>query len=462
VITVAGVPLALALSTAAGVAVVAAALGRATSAHEWLGRLVLGACVGLGGTSLLAFAWLFAVGGTRTGYAITDGLLCCVVVAACLGFERTRAALIPPRWNRAELVPLAALLVAAGFAAWQFVAANRLLPHGEWDAWAIWNFRARGIYRAGPDWRSAFDEKLVATSHPLLLSLSIVRLWAYGGESTLAPSVVAGLFTIGGPFVLAGLVTRVATVVAGTTAGLLLLGAANYQLQGPHQFADIPLAMFLAAGLGVLTVVDREPSARSATTAAILGGGLLGFAGWTKTDAIPGAVVAALVFAAVAARKGRGATMGRGIAIGAAAPALAWAIQHVVLSRELHAVLLPGQKHVAAKLIDPDRWLGTLAWFFEHAPGRDVWLPLVALGLAVLLGVRFRALLQSQALWCVAAMCLVAVLVFVLTPWDLSFHLLTAGDRVLFQPWPALLFALFASARPGPEGAPVPAVDPAA
>ncbi|HEY3038658.1 MAG TPA: hypothetical protein VGJ66_07965, partial [Pyrinomonadaceae bacterium] len=51
-------------------------------------------------------------------------------------------------------------------------------PHGEWDAWAIWNMRARFIFRAGPFWRDAFSYVIDRSrpDYPILIPASIAGI----------------------------------------------------------------------------------------------------------------------------------------------------------------------------------------------------------------------------------------------------------------------------------------------
>ena len=82
------------------------------------------------------------------------------------------------------------LIATAATAAASFVSASAVYPHGEWDAWAQWNLRARFFARGLADgaWRDAFAPVL-AWSHPdypPLVPSSIARLWIYAGRETVA------------------------------------------------------------------------------------------------------------------------------------------------------------------------------------------------------------------------------------------------------------------------------------
>jgi hypothetical protein len=258
---------------------------------------------------------------------------------------------------------------------------------------------------------------------------------------------MAGIFTLGSPLIVAGLVTGISGSVAGTTSGFLLLGTAGYQWWGAQQYADVPLASLLAAAVGVLVLAGSRAGTGSRALL-VLSGLLLGLAGWTKTDGVVAAgVVVTVLLVAEMMRGGRAAALAAiaPVAAGATFPALAWIVQHVILAPELAPVLTQGQNALGAKFLDPGRWSTVLGWLFDKAPGRDIWLPVLVVGIALLQGLQPKRLVRSLALWCAGLMYLVDILIFVSTPLDLGFHLLTAGDRLLLHPWPLFVLAVFAA-----------------
>jgi hypothetical protein len=100
---------------------------------------------------------------------------------------RDRAAPPPPHLGglRWLCIGLAALvLVAALLDLGALLAMQARKPHGTFDAFGIWNARARFLARAGSDWGRAF--LVDARSHPdypLLQPLTVARFWAcLGGE----------------------------------------------------------------------------------------------------------------------------------------------------------------------------------------------------------------------------------------------------------------------------------------
>src|SRR5262249_48044102 len=94
-------------------------------------------------------------------------------------------------------------ILRAGFAATVLVAlaaviaSLRASPHGDWDAWAIWNQHARFLFRGGDRgaWRAMFAIEWAQPDYPLLMPAAMARTWAYAGQETvLAPAWIALVF----------------------------------------------------------------------------------------------------------------------------------------------------------------------------------------------------------------------------------------------------------------------------
>jgi hypothetical protein len=115
-------------------------------------------------------------------------------------------------------------LVLFALASRSFWLHRSLHPHGEWDAWAMWNLRARAILRAGPGWMSAFSNYWPNVDYPLLLPLTVGRLWAFEhAETTIIPAVVAFTFFVSTVATLTVLVGQTQGWVSGFLSGAVLL-----------------------------------------------------------------------------------------------------------------------------------------------------------------------------------------------------------------------------------------------
>ncbi|HTN53958.1 MAG TPA: hypothetical protein VML50_16245 [Anaeromyxobacter sp.] len=414
-------------------------------------RLAEAILLGLGLSALLAFAWLLAGGRLGGPYAAVDAgafVIAAAGLARAARGVRPAPSSPPDALGRAAQVALALGLVVATAAV---VGGIARLPHGEWDAWAIWNLRARFLLRAGSAWRDAFVPDLAWSrpEYPLLLPLAVARLFAYAGETTAAPQLVAALFTLLAPVALAGAVARRSGPLAGGGAALLLLATPSWIWFGTCQYADVPVASYLLIGFALAGASLEAPEERGR---AAMGGLALGLAGFTKNEGLAGAACAFVVWGLLAWRA-RGARAAlrelSAVGAGAALPALAWATFHLAVSPGIAPALTQSQSaaSLAAKVLDPERWTTILGHAAGVFPGVELWLPAAALALPVLLGLRPRAL-ASVAMLAPALIFLQTIAVFLVTPLPLAWHLSSAMNRVLLHPWPALLLALFGAVPP--------------
>ncbi len=159
------------------------------------------------------------------------------------------------------------LLAAAGAALALLVATEasnaRSAPYGNWDAFAIWNLRAKFLLAPGDLWRNAVSPLLERThpDYPLLLSSFIARTWRLGGViSPAAPLATAFLFAGAVPALLTSLLALSRGLAAGLLALFVLLATTSYIEQIPWQYADIPLSFYLLATFGVVLLGALDPA----------------------------------------------------------------------------------------------------------------------------------------------------------------------------------------------------------
>jgi len=425
-----------------------------------LGRVSVAFLVGVGLSSLTTFLWLVVGGALDPSFVVADSLLfACIGAGSELlnrkGSREPKSSVRMSDSARSQgtaLDTLSASLLALGFALalWSLTDMSWEHLHGGWDAWAFLNQRARFLVRAGHGWKAAFGPDLAwsQVGYPLLLPLSVARAWTYVGETQAVPLVLGIAFTLSAAWVLVAGVATHAGCAAGSVAGLLLLGTPGFIVAGSYQYADVPLASLLVAALAALQ--SAGPARKPATIA--LGGALLGFAGWTKNEGILAGALAVATFWVLVARSAgiRAALRDLGwLAVGAAPSALVWLVFHVRIERSLMPGLPAGYvaPSLRDRILDPNRWAVAFREFSRLSPGMHIGVPCLAIGLAILLGVRSRALVVSIALWTGVGLWIGVAIFFALTPWPLEWHLRTAAERLALQPWPAILLGLFGSTR---------------
>ena len=250
---------------------------------------------GLGAASLTT-TWLVALGvGFGTPFVVADALLWTGLVLAAGWRWRTvggpRSGVpsaggdAAPSLTVLEWLVRGVFCVTAAVALATAIAEYGASPHGQWDAWAIWNQHARFLFRGGDQWTAALAIDWSNPDYPLLVPASVARLWAYAGaELTFAPALIGAAFgaAIVGAVMGALDLRRTRAWIAGT----ILLAPGTFVQQVLSQSADAPLAFFIVATLILLYRERMRSWPRVADAwAPLLAAGLLGgLAAWTKNE----------------------------------------------------------------------------------------------------------------------------------------------------------------------------------
>jgi hypothetical protein len=437
-------------------------------------RLFAGGGLGIGVTSCSYFVCLL-IGITRY-VAVIDLALC--LVFGLITFMRCRKRDLgiqagPPPGKTGAGSPLQNL-IAAVFAvelvAFAISVAVAFLkePHGRWDAWLIWNMHARFLYRGGEAWREAFASGLDWShwDYPLLLPLSIARGWTYtGGEGILFPAAMGFIFTL----LILGLIVAALSLlrsrIQGCLAAMILMGTPFFISMGASQFADIPFAFFVLATVVMLFLMERSPENHSGPL--ILAGIAAGLSAWTKNEGLLFALIVTVSLAGISAYTGgwRVAFKRTGWFLAGALPGLMIVLTFKVLLSPINDVMAGvGVAATSAKLLDWGRYAEIARAFFVTGisftqgvidvrvgmklnPGAvSILLLAVYLGLT---GIRIDE--KDRGCFFQAAAVLVLMLagyffVYVMTPLDLNWHLVTSLNRLFLQLWPSAVFLVFMAA----------------
>jgi hypothetical protein len=167
-----------------------------------------------------------------------------------------------------------------------FAATSRVFPHAGWDAWAIWNIRARFLFRAGPgQLATAFADQLSYShpDYPLLLPLSVSRAWTFFGVDTvLVPIFIAAIFA-GATVAAAALsVGRARTPAHGLLTAAAILASPTFLKWAPSQCADVPLGCYILVSF----LMFARATVRDRALWWFLAGVSAGLAAWTKNEGL--------------------------------------------------------------------------------------------------------------------------------------------------------------------------------
>src|SRR5581483_4531295 len=203
------------------------------------------------------------------------------------GRRRRLAAARPPPPPAAALALLAALLARA----W---VAFSTKPLDDYDAWAIWGMKARALTLLGWADPSLFASRVALPAHPdyplLVPSLEAVAARAMGGFDPRLVHLQFLLLGVAGIAAIHALARERAPRLVVWPLLLALAAAPAFASQLLTAYADVPLALLVAAGtLAAARCLDR-PGPRPAATAALL----LGAAALTKEEGLLFAAAALL------------------------------------------------------------------------------------------------------------------------------------------------------------------------
>jgi len=416
----------------------------------------LGTGLGIGIASCLYFLSLVLFGPSPL---ILAGFGAVVAAIAILRGMSAKSRGIALEWAAGPAAPgylTVLLLLAVVFAVTMFVVHSLENPHGEWDAWSIWNLKARFLFRGGERWKNVLSTQ-IPNSHPdypLLLPSAVAMCWTLArGESIGAPIAVAFLFTLGA----CGLLISSVGILRGKTqalvAGIVLLATSSFIQLGALQYADVPMSFYILATLALLCLQDRFPGDLRFSIAAGL---TAGFAPWTKNEGwlFLAAVLLARLIAIL--RFDRRVVLATQFLRFAAA-----ALPSVALTAFFKLHFAPpndlfGQKasDLAAHAAVFGRWVITLEGFVQmlFLMGGFLLPMVLILGLYWFL-VRFHVEERERTSLATVLVALGLMLagefaIFVVFPPDIIAQLKLSLARVYMQLWPAALLAFFLAANP--------------
>lgn len=338
-------------------------------------------------------------------------------------------------------------------------------PWGDWDAVMIWNNRARFLQRAHELWPLGFTLPVIHPDYPILLPVSVYRLWQYAAdEFALATHVVAMVFLLAAMLILWGTL-RVCRGSVIAWIGLLVFVANPYFLDvASLQLADGPLGIFLMAGWAIIAVAAHQRAVMVDAGSSCGGSEGHRCTGWQCW------VLAGMMFGCMAWIKNEGLLMllATGAGVLMTRWPKAWLKQDwrllaalvsgaiVFISMIIWAKLMlagsndlfrgqPGATTTIEKIMDPARHRMILDGFWQFFKLNDKQWPIVLLLVllpvtgsrpgrwgGVLLGITATIVLTWAGYY----------LVYLTTPHDLQWHLTTSLKRLLMQFWPLLVLGL--------------------
>jgi 4-amino-4-deoxy-L-arabinose transferase-like glycosyltransferase len=318
-------------------------------------------------------------------------------------------------------------------ACFQLIARGINRPYGGFDAWAIWNLKARFIYVG--DWSTflSYDITYSHPDYPLLLPVLVAGGWSVvGSETVVVPIIYTIAFTLGVTAILFFTLQCLGIRFYSWWSTATLLLVPSFVYQGGTQMSDIPLAFFVLATVACLTLYEREARIGWVVLAGLSASAAL----FTKNEGAMIALMIALVYG-VRFRKLSFLLVFGGVILPFAAGLLYYKLAIVPPNGILEGL----DSDTFAKLIDPLRYMTIIRYSFV-VWAQNFFLTLVLLaGLPLSAGAHVKFRLTSPVV--VTVLVLAGYFaIYVVTPLDLVWHIDNSFDRLALHVLPVFLLGV--------------------
>lgn len=428
-------------------------------------KCCLGVGVGFGLFSCFFFIWLLLFGPSSKGLIATEVLFGGCACAVLIYRARIARATPSPELLRAKpsdtkqhWVLLGGFFLMLALAITNLVILALKKPHGDWDAWAIWNMRARFIFKGGPFWRDAFSYVIDRSrpDYPILIPASIAGIWtAIGTDTVVVPAVLAILFTLA----IVGLTVSSLSILRGRSqalfAGLVLLGTPFLITHTASQYADVPLGFFFLATLVLISLQDSLAS--NACDFMLLAGITAALSAWTKNEGLLFVIsIVVARFVCIVPVKGARFYFRQMLSFGAGLTPILLIILYfkVNFAPPNYLIALQGSSDIVVKLLDSSRYVLVWGAFAKQIPEFGGWavsVPLLLVFYLLIGGVAFNGRRKLSIGTSLIALCLMLLgysMIYIISPIELKLQLDTSLSRILLQLWPSFVFVYFLLVRP--------------
>jgi hypothetical protein len=327
-----------------------------------------------------------------------------------------------------------------------FLVSVSITRHGEYDATAIWNTKARFLYRANQPMELLVNGTL--PDYPLLLPSIVARGWQYCGTPTPAVPISLAILLTSGIVVIVIWALRLSGAGhASLIAASVLLGTPYFMRQAISQQADLPIGFFITAATVLIAMPYGREDERKGRL--FLAGIAIGFAACIKNEGtlFVVAVLLGLTIPAVVSGTRRAGVRRLLIVAAGAAPGL---LVLAVFKRVAVPSVLAGNitfANLQARIGDANRHQIILHGFLRDLAGFGNWWInpwIFILLLIVLHRLKSRGMLSTA--WRFPALVIGFMLcgyygVYLFTPYPLEWHVASSLPRLLVQLWPSMVIA---------------------
>ena len=327
---------------------------------------------------------------------------------------------------------------------------------GDWDAWMMFNRAARFVYRDQPHWLASFSptmDPIFHADYPLFLAMNIASGWdTLATETPHVPMVQSALFAVACAGLMVSALASTKSLGQAALGLIILWGTPAVVNEGARELADLPLAYFFLATcvLIYLYILEHKPGIL------VLAGITAGLAAWVKNEGSVFVIAGALAVTVAFLRDTPWRRLAA-YAAGAAVP-LAIVLYFKLFLAPPSDVLSSGPARSITQVLDVSRHLEILRFMGNELLHFGGW-SILTIPIGSILVLLVYLLLARQPLGAqqkpmiIVAVVLIGVpmlgayAVYLITPYDLTWHLTYSIERIVLQVFPLLAFVILSATR---------------
>ena len=425
----------------------------------------LGAGIGFGITSAAAFLWLALFTHPGGHYLIAELCLSVVLVLIAIyrfSYSKNTITRNPASSHNSYIGRIGwlkniFLILLIAFVASFILKAYFERPHGAHDAWAIWNYRARWLFRGGSQWTYAFSYMNAADSpdYPLLVTGSVFRMWSLLGTDHVAiPIMVAGVLTVGSILIIFSSLAILRGENQGYLAAIFMFITTQFLNVATYQYGDAPLAFFILGTVILFSLKDHYP--RLSNRLLFLAGLTVSCAAWTKNEGLLFLVLVILIrFIGEIRQKDWSVSIKEFLIFSLGMSFILSTLIYFKLNFALANDLVnqDNLKKSMAYLFDLDRYLAVLSGITKKIFVFNDHIVILLIVYVLISGFARSSFVKKKLVSHVLLMVLMLggySFSYFISPHDLTWHMGSSLRRLLVQLWPTWVFLCFYCVK-GPE-----------
>lgn len=319
------------------------------------------------------------------------------------------------------------------------------MPHGNWDAWAMWNTRAR-ILAFSDHWQDVFSPYLAHADYPILLPLWIAGKWRMTESAPpLVPICTQIAVYIAIVSLSIGFIGLCAGAVFAAIGGVVIAVFVSLPEYMSWQYADPLIALTFAASMAWLIMLNVGDEIAAYMAAGMCIGAPVAIKAEGGTFFV--FVVGALIFR-LSYRRGWRMGNAAGFVLGMAVPISVFLFGRIFGTSDsdmLGHFFESGGRALLRTAADLQRHITIIGHIYHLL---TPWIPLIMLSVGFVLCYSLYEKRKFEPLRLTFFLIILAqggiyYLAYLFTPHDLRWHLATSADRLLLQISPASLILLF-------------------